>query len=72
MFSPHVRIHSRGEIYCCSAVLNSGNLISFDIHENAHFISVMLQLILYFSNVNVLTVSKVGIHFYIYTLLILI
>lgn len=66
MFTPCVRIHSRGEIYYCIAVLNSNNLILFDIHEKAHFIDVMLQLILYYSDVNVLGVSKVGIHFYLH------
>lgn len=51
-------------MYYCFVVLNSGNLIFLNFHENSHFISVMLQLILYFSDVNVLAVSKVGIHFY--------
>lgn len=70
MFTPHVRIHSRGEIYYCIAVLTSNNLILFDIHEKAHFIGVMLKVTLYYSDVNVLGVSKVGIRFYIFIYII--
>lgn len=69
VFTLYFIIHSRGNIYYCFAVLNSCNLDLFDIHEMANFIGVMLQLILYFTDVNVLVISKVGIHFY--TLLIL-
>lgn len=52
-------------------MLNSDNLILFDIHETVQFIVVLLQRVLYFSNVNMLGISKVGIHFFFSTLLIL-
>lgn len=66
VYSIFQKTFQRINLYCCFAVLNSENLNILDSHETADFIGVMLQLILYFSNVNVLSISKVGIHFYMH------
>lgn len=62
MFTQYVRTHSSEEIYYCFGILNCDNLILCDIDETFHLNDVMLQVILYCSDVNAPGVSKMGVH----------